>query len=127
VQAPNGGTPGLSGWQNPPPIAKLRSLENVAVSPLPPLRDIDRGLILRLAAKHGADHVRVFGSVAKGTSGPASDLDLLVRMLPGRSLFDLIALSQDLESALHRAVDVVSEGGLSPYLRDRILDEAIPL
>jgi uncharacterized protein len=86
-----------------------------------------RATILRIAAQHGARNVRVFGSVARGTDSETSDLDLLVAMEPGRSLLDLVALNQDLQDALGRPVDVVTEGGLSPYLRDRILAEAIAL
>lgn len=56
-----------------------------------------------------------------------SDLDLLVRMEEGSNLFDLIVLSQELEDTLGIDVDVLSEGGLSPYLRDRILSEAVSL
>jgi len=82
---------------------------------------------LRLAAKHGAADVRVFGSMARGDMRPESDVDLLVRMEPRRSLLDLIALGQDLEALLGIRVDLVSENGLSPYLRDRILSEAVTL
>lgn len=122
----SGEFPGLSRWRKSHSVVKLQTLENNPVSPYP-LRDTDRECILRLAARHGAADVRIFGSVARGTSRPDSDLDILVRMLPGRSLLDLIALSQDLESELNRAIDVVSEGELSPYLRDRILGEALSL
>lgn len=83
--------------------------------------------ILRLAAQHGAHHVRVFGSAARGEAGPTSDIDLLVRMDRGHSLLDLIELSQELEPILHRKVDILTEEGLSPYLQQRILDEAVPL
>lgn len=83
--------------------------------------------ILRIAAEHGARNVRVFGSLARGDAGPESDLDLLVQMEEGRSLLDLVGLWQDLEELLGRRVDVVSEGGLSPYLRSRVLAEAVPL
>jgi predicted nucleotidyltransferase len=86
-----------------------------------------RDAILRLAAEHGARNVRVFGSVARGTASETSDLDLLVAMEPGRTLLGLVALNQDLEDVLGRPVDVVTEGELSPYLRDRILAEAIAL
>jgi hypothetical protein len=86
-----------------------------------------RAKIVRIAASHGARNVRVFGSAVRGEAGPASDLDLLVEMTEGRNLFDLIALSNDLEDTLGIEVDVVSEGGLSPYLRDRILAEAVAL
>jgi uncharacterized protein len=83
--------------------------------------------INRIAAAHGARNVRVFGSVARGESSGSSDLDLLVEMTDGRSLFDLVALGADLEEALGVAVDVVTEKSLSPYLRDRVLAEAVSL
>ncbi len=83
--------------------------------------------ILRLAERHGARRLRVFGSVARGEARQDSDLDLLVVMEERRSLLDLIALGQDLEEVLGRRVQVVSERGLSPYLRERILTEAVAL
>lgn len=87
----------------------------------------DRGVILEIAQRHGMQNVRVFGSVARGESTALSDLDLLVDVLPGRSLFDLIAFSQELEERLGHRVDVVSDGGLSPYLRERVYHDAVPL
>ena len=86
-----------------------------------------RNDILRLAARHGAHNVRVFGSVARGEAGPTSDIDLLVRMDSGRSLLDLIGLSQELETVLQRKVDILTDEGLSPYLEQRIHAEAVPL
>jgi predicted nucleotidyltransferase len=83
--------------------------------------------ILRLAQAHGAHNVRIFGSVARGESRPQSDVDFLVEMDSGRSLLDLIELSQDLESLLQRKVDVLTDQGLSPYLAQRIHAEAVPL
>jgi len=83
--------------------------------------------ILRIAARHGADNVRVFGSVARGESDEKSDLDLLVTMKPGASLLDHAALWLELQELLGRQVDVVSEKGLRPRMRDRVLKEAIPL
>jgi len=83
--------------------------------------------VRRIAAAHGAVNVRVFGSVGRGEQGASSDLDLLVDMAEGRNLFDLIALSNDLEESLGVVVDVVTEASLSPYIRDRVLDEAITL
>ena len=87
----------------------------------------EREAILRLAASHGARDVRVFGSFARREAAPASDLDVLVTMEAGRSLFDLIALGQDLERLLGRSVQVISDAGLSPHLRHQILAEAVPL
>ena len=85
------------------------------------------GEILRVAHSHGARAVRVFGSRARGDATAESDLDLLISLEPGRSLLDVVAIKQDLEDLLGFSVDVVTEGGLSPYLRDRILAEALPL
>lgn len=77
-----------------------------------------------IARKYGVVRLRIFGSQASGkTTGP-SDVDFLVDFEPGRDLFDLIGLKQDLETLLKRPVDVVEEEGLSPYLRERILQEA---
>ena len=80
--------------------------------------------ILRLAAKYGAHDVRVFGSAARGEAGENSDIDFLVDMEPGRSLFDLGGLQAELENLLGCRVDVVTEGGLYWLLRRRILKEA---
>jgi len=83
--------------------------------------------IRRIARNHGAKRLRIFGSQATGTATDSSDLDLLVEFDPGRDLLDLIGLKQDLEELLGFKVDVMTEGSLSPYLRDRILEEARPL
>lgn len=83
--------------------------------------------ILTCAAEHGARDVRVFGSVARGEPDVASDVDLLVRMEPGRNLLDLVGLWQELEDLLGTHVDVISEGGVSPHLRERIYADAIAL
>jgi predicted nucleotidyltransferase len=86
-----------------------------------------REKILELAARHGASNVRVFGSLARGEGSEGSDLDLLVTLEDTRSLLDLVGLKQDIEDLLHRPVDVVTEPALSPYIRGRVLAEALPL
>jgi hypothetical protein len=83
--------------------------------------------ILEVARRHGARRVRVFGSYARGQQRPDSDIDLLVELEPGRDLFDLVELKQELEERLHRRVDVLTEQSLSPYIRDEVLREARPL
>lgn len=82
-----------------------------------------REKITRIAAAHGVRNVRVIGSAGRNEAGAASDLDLLVDVAEGRSLFDLVVLSDEVEESL--GIEVVAEGGLSPSLRDRILDEAV--
>jgi len=86
-----------------------------------------RAEILAMAMLHGARDVRVFGSLARGEGREDSDLDLLVTLGEGRSLLDLVGLKQDLEDLVKRPVDVVTEQALSPYLREHVLSEAIPL
>jgi uncharacterized protein len=86
-----------------------------------------RAEILRLAAAHGANNVRVFGSVARGEADAMSDVDFLVEMSSGRSLLDLGALLQDLRNLLKQPVDIVTERGLKARIKDRVLREAVPL
>lgn len=83
--------------------------------------------ILAIARRHGASNVRVFGSVARREASPDSDIDILVDLELGRSLLDHAQLQIDLEALLGRKVDVVTARGLRPRLRDRVLQEAIPL
>ena len=86
-----------------------------------------RGEILRIASRHGARDVRVFGSVARGEADRESDMDFLVELEAGRSLLDLGGLQVDLESLLGRRVDVVTVRGLKTRIRERVLREAMPV
>ena len=86
-----------------------------------------RQQVLEIAGQHGAHHVRVFGSVARGEAQPESDIDFLVEMEPGRSLLDIGGLVMELQQLLGHNVDVVTERGLKSRIRDRVLAEAIPL
>jgi len=86
-----------------------------------------RDQILVIAEKYGARNVRVFGSVVRGEARPDSDIDFLVELEPGRSLFDLGGLLYELQSFLGVEVDVVTEKGLRARIRERVLSEAILL
>ena len=83
--------------------------------------------ILRLASEYGAYDVRIFGSVARGEDDEKSDIDFLVNMEKGRSLFDLGGLLMDLQDLLGRDVDVVTEDGLRERIKDRVLREAVAI
>lgn len=83
--------------------------------------------IISLAKKYGASNVRIFGSVARGEQHTGSDLDILIQLASGRSLFDIIALKQALEDLLNCKVDVVTEAALSPYIREEVVKSAINL
>jgi predicted nucleotidyltransferase len=86
-----------------------------------------RGDIERIAAQHGAEHVRVFGSVARGDATADSDVDLLVTMAAGRSYLDFVAFWQDVEALLRRRVDVVSDRAISPYIKASVREDAVDL
>jgi predicted nucleotidyltransferase len=86
-----------------------------------------RDRILAIAAAHGASNLRVFGSVAKGLDEEGSDLDLLVDIQPGTSLFQFAGLQIDIEEALGLKVDLCTEAQLHPKLKGRILSDARPL
>jgi len=83
--------------------------------------------ILRVAARHGAHDVRVFGSVARGDATDGSDLDLVVRFEAGRTLLDHAALIGDLEDLLGVRVDVIDVDGMRPRFRAVVEREARPL
>jgi len=83
--------------------------------------------ILEIAARHGATNVRIFGSAARGEAGEESDIDLLVDVGPGRTPFFPGGLLADLEELLGCKVDIVTADGLHWYIRDRVLNEAVPL
>lgn len=91
------------------------------------LSSTQRSRIREIARSHGASNLRVFGSRANGTASKGSDLDLLVRFEPEATLLNVIGFQQAIEEALGLKVDVVEEGGLSPFLKKRILGEAVAL
>jgi predicted nucleotidyltransferase len=86
-----------------------------------------REQIIELAGRYGASDVRLFGSHARGDATPSSDVDLLVRFEPGRSLLDQGGLLMDLRELLDAEVDVVSEGALTGRFGQAVRREAVPL
>jgi uncharacterized protein len=92
-----------------------------------PLLIKNRADILRIAKENGATRVRIFGSFARSTARPDSDVDILVDLKPGSDLFDLIAIKQDVEDLLGREVHIVTEAAVSPYIRDEVLRTAVAL
>lgn len=86
-----------------------------------------RAAILRICRRHGARSPRLFGSIARGQAMPESDVDFIVDMEEGRSLLDQAALLVELRELLGRDVDVVTAQGLRDRIRERVLNEAVPL
>jgi predicted nucleotidyltransferase len=77
--------------------------------------------------RYGVTEVSVFGSFSRGDASPGSDLDLLVTYKPGTSLFDVLALQDELEDVFGRKVDLISRKFLSTRLAKRIESELQPL
>lgn len=83
--------------------------------------------VLDVAKQHGVTSIRVFGSVARGEETTESDVDLLVTTGPKVSSWFPAGLILDLEHLLGRHIDIVTEAGLNPLLRDQVLAEAVAL
>lgn len=81
--------------------------------------------ILRVARSHGATRVRLFGSFARGNADEFSDIDFLIDLEQGRHLLDLAAMKVELEDLLGREVDVFTEAGVSRYIVQEVVREAI--
>ena len=94
---------------------------------IPELVAKKRNEILHIAARHGVQRIRVFGSVARGNAGPTSDVDFLIEVGPQHSAFFPGGLVADLEALLGRRVDVVEPEGLYAPLKEAVLKEAVPL
>jgi len=75
----------------------------------------------------GVTRAGVFGSFARGEQGPESDVDILVQYGRRTSLLDAVGIQRALSDVIGRKVDLVSENGLSPYMKDRVFAERVPL
>ena len=92
-----------------------------------PLIETHRAELLALARRRGVTAVRVFGSMSRADGDDHSDVDLLVTLSPGTSALALGGLLLDAQDLLGRRVDVVTEAGLHPALRERVMASALPL
>ena len=86
-----------------------------------------RAEIMKIAAKHGANNIRIFGSAVRGEATPESDIDFLVDAGPDTSSWFPAGLILDLQELLGCRVEVVTERGLNPHIREHVLREAVPL
>lgn len=92
------------------------------------LEDLDHDRLAELCRRHGIARLALFGSAARGRLEPESDIDLLVEFVPGRRVgLRFITVQDELEALLGRKVDLNTRAFLSPYFRDRVVAEAVPL
>ena len=88
----------------------------------------NRDQVRRIAHRHGASNIRVFGSVARGEDGPDSDVDLLVDLdVRTLGLLPLGAIADELSALLGERVDVAPASALAARVADSALAEAVPL
>ena len=87
------------------------------------MSNTDFASIAPVLERNGVEYAGVFGSRARGDEGADSDMDILIRPREPIGLFGLAGLQQELSEKLGRRVDLVTEGGLSPYIRERILQD----
>lgn len=77
--------------------------------------------ILPILKRQGVTKAAIFGSVARGEMKKSSDVDILVKLEKGKSLFDFVKLKFELEDKLGKKVDLVSYNAIKPRLKDYIL------
>lgn len=78
-----------------------------------------------ISDRFSVESLAVFGSVSRGSAGPESDVDILVRYRATPTLFQFLDLKQFIEGIVGRRVDLVTEPALKKQLREKILKEAI--
>jgi uncharacterized protein len=90
-----------------------------------------RETILTVLQPYQVKRVALFGSVVRGEDAPGSDIDILVALPPpgkrpviGLKWLDLV---EELSILLERPVDLVTEDGLSPYIRRYVEEEMVVL
>ena len=106
-------------------VAEIHYTPSPRVGTLASLRR-KRAAIVDICRKHGASNPRVFGSMATGSADPDSDIDFVVDLAPGRTLFDVAGLHDDLVELLGREVDILTPGSLRGRLA-HVAREAVPL
>lgn len=94
-------------------------MNELATNELP----FDMQALIDVCHQYDISKVSLFGSLARGEQTADSDIDLLVSFSRRQSLLTLVRLERELSAALGRQVDVLTEAGISPYLRPQILKE----
>jgi predicted nucleotidyltransferase len=90
--------------------------------------EVDEGRLAAICDRYGISELQIFGSQARGTAGPDSDIDILYTLRPGRRLgWEIEQLADELSELLGRQVDLVSVRSLHPLLKPSVLSEARPV
>jgi len=86
-------------------------------------KTIDLNSIKPILESNGVEFAGFFGSFSRGEERRDSDIDLLVRFKKPVGLFKLVGLEMALSEKLGRAVDLVTEGFISPFIKDEVMKD----
>jgi len=86
---------------------------------------IDRNRLAGFCRRHAIVKLRMFGSAAKGEEHPESDVDLIADFGTRIGFFELIRAEDDFAEFFGRPVDLLTEPGISPFMRESILESAV--
>jgi predicted nucleotidyltransferase len=123
-------TPGTGGERASPPLdGQIRQQLQYRVYPVIMMIvtgvEVDEDRLAAIAHRYGIAELRIFGSRARGTARPDSDLDILYTLQPGHRLgWEIEQLADDLSELFGRPVDLLSMRSLHPLLRESVLAEA---
>ncbi len=81
--------------------------------------------VVSILKKYEAGKIEIFGSYARGEETSESDLDIIVEFDERKSLLQLVGIEQELEDALGIEVDLLTRESISPYLIEKIEEEAM--
>lgn len=87
------------------------------------MKNLNTKKIIPILKSNNVEFAGIFGSYAKGTANKHSDVDLLVKFNKPIGLFKLVNLERKLSQALNKKIDLVTEGFLSPYIKDDVLQD----
>jgi hypothetical protein len=90
--------------------------------------EVDERRLADICDRYGIAKLEIFGSLARGTAGPDSDIDVLYTLRPGRRLgWEIEQLADELTELFGRKADLVSLRSLHPLLQPSVLAEARPV
>lgn len=87
---------------------------------------VDAASLSEVCRRYGVKELSLFGSAARGETGPESDIDIMVEFEPAArvGLIRFESLVEELESLAGRRVDLVTKPGLKPWVRPHVLKDA---
>ena len=86
------------------------------------LESSEKEKITEICRRNDISFCALFGSFARGDANSDSDIDLLVRFSKPKG-YNWLDAAIEIEDELGKKVDLITENGLSPYVRDYVLKD----